>query len=53
MKTIMVSHGRVTHPFETRHDCMACLEMKIEFLQALRKAGGQTKFLAKLKKGKV
>lgn len=44
----MVSHGRITHPIEEQHDCMSCLDTEIEFLQALRDAGGKTKFIKKL-----
>lgn len=47
---IMMSHGQVTHKFSKRHDCMVCIDVEIEWLQALKKAGGQTKFLEALKK---
>ena len=47
-KKIMISHGMVTHSLETRLDCLACIEVEIEFLQDIKKAGGQTKFIEKL-----
>ncbi len=46
----MVSHGETTHPIEDCHDCVFCLEVEIEYLQALKKAGGIKKFIKQLKK---
>ena len=50
-ENIMITHGKVTHPLSQRLDCMSCLEVEIDFLNELRKVGGQTKFLKRLKKG--
>ncbi len=47
---IMISHGQVTHKFSERYDCLDCIQVEIKWLQALKKAGGQTKFLKALEK---
>lgn len=45
----MVCHGMVTHSFEERMECVDCLTVEIEYLQAIKKAGGMKKFLKQLK----
>lgn len=44
----MISHGMVTHSLEDKDDCIFCLEVEIEFLQAMKKAGGRKKFIESL-----
>jgi len=48
-KKIMISHGMVTHAMDECDDCIDCLTMQIEYLKAMRKAGGKKKFLKELK----
>lgn len=48
-KGLFISHGRVTHPAEERYDCLDCIDVEIEYLKALKRAGGVTKFLKQLK----
>ncbi len=45
----MISHGHITHTFDARDDCLLCIDVQIEYLQELKKAGGKTKFLEQLK----
>lgn len=47
-KKLMISHGKITHSLDKRLDCLYCIEIEIEYLQALKKAGGKTKFLQEL-----
>ena len=47
---VMIAHGETTHSLEDKDDCLFCLEVEIEFLQAMKKAGGKTKFIKNLKK---
>ena len=50
MAQLMVSHGKVTHSIQGCHDCVFCLEIEIEYLKELKKAGGKKKFIKQLKK---
>lgn len=52
MKTdkLMISHGKITHDADYRWDCLDCIEVEIEYLKELKKAGGQTKFIEKISK---
>ncbi len=44
----MVNHGKITHPFDDRYDCLVCLDVEIDYLTNVRDAGGQTKFIKEL-----
>ena len=47
-KNIMVAHGDVTHPGKDWQECDTCLKINIEYLQAIKRAGGLTKLVDKL-----
>ena len=40
-KELWISHGGKDHSYADRHDCMECINIEIEYLQELKKAGGQ------------
>ena len=42
-------HGGIEHSYSGRLDCLDCINVEIEFLKVIKKAGGQTKYLEKLK----
>ena len=44
-----IAHGNTTHSFAKRFECMFCIDVEIDYLYDLKKAGGQTKFLEKVK----
>ena len=47
-KTIYITHGTTTHLLDDRYDCLYCIEVELDYLQALKAAGGRTKFLKSL-----
>lgn len=49
-KNLMICHGNITHPYEEMNDCMECIEMNIEYLQMLKKVGGEKKLKKELDK---
>lgn len=40
----MISHGTITHKIKDRYDCLECIQVEIDLLEAIKKAGGKTKF---------
>ncbi len=46
----IMHHGMTSHPGNERYDCMKCIEVELWFLNKIKKAGGQTKLLEKMKK---
>ena len=48
-KGIWIAHGTVNHSYTDRLDCLYCINVEIEYLQEIKKAGGQTKFIEKLR----
>ena len=47
---LRIVHGDTEHSYEERLDCLTCLEVEIEFLQAIKKAGGRKKFAESLRR---
>jgi len=45
---LRIVHGTTDHGHAERLDCLTCLDVEIEYLQALRKAGGKTEFIETL-----
>lgn len=52
-KQIWISHGNTTHPLEERYDCLECIQLELEYLQELKRVGGQSNLLKELKKKHV
>jgi len=42
---LRIVHGTTEHGYAERLDCLICLEVEIEYLQAIKKAGGREKFI--------
>lgn len=49
-KNLMLSHGKETHSYKERYDCLSCIQVEIDYLEAIKLAGGHKKFLEKIKK---
>jgi len=45
---LYIAHGNTTHSFASRFDCLTCIDIEIDWLYELKKAGGQTRLLEKL-----
>jgi len=45
---LFIAHGNTTHSFASRFDCLTCIDIEIDWLYELKKAGGQTRLLEKL-----
>lgn len=48
-----VSHGHENHPLEEQLECIFCIDTEIEFLTAVKKAGGMKNFLQELEKTRI
>jgi hypothetical protein len=46
----IIHHSGISHPVESRHDCLSCIDTEIEFLQVIKKEGGVTKLIEQLQK---
>ena len=47
---LTICHGNICHGFNSKDDCVECIEVNIFWYKELKRAGGITKFTEKLKK---